>query len=52
VPASADGDRLVFPKADATKAAALLKAEAAADQFLEDQVYVCGGHSSDARCGH
>lgn len=52
VPASADGDRLVFPKAEAAKAAALLKAEAAADQYLMDQVYVCGGRSSDVRCGH
>jgi len=52
VPASADGDQLVFPKAEAAKAAALLKAEAAADQYLVNQVYVCGGRSSDARCGH
>ena len=30
---------------------ALLKAEAAADQYLVSQVYVCGGRSADARCG-
>ena len=51
VPASADGDQLVFPKAEAAKAAALLKAEAAADKYLSDQVYVCGGRSTDPRCG-
>jgi hypothetical protein len=52
VPASANGDQLAFPKAEAAKAAVLLKAEAAADQYLVDQVYVCGGRSTDARCGH
>jgi hypothetical protein len=51
VPASADGDQLVFPKAQAAKATALLKAEAVADSYLLDQVYVCGGRSTDARCG-
>ncbi|HXQ14342.1 MAG TPA: hypothetical protein VN814_06950 [Caulobacteraceae bacterium] len=50
VPASADGDQLVFPKAQAAKAAALLKAEAAADRYLMDQVYVCGGRSTDPKC--
>ena len=50
VPASADGDQLVFPKAQAAKAAALLKAEAVADQYLEEQVYVCGGRSTDPKC--
>jgi hypothetical protein len=52
VPASADGDQLVFPKAEAAKATALLKAEAAADGYLLNQVYVCGGRSADPRCGH
>jgi len=51
VPASADGDQLVFPKAEAAKAAALLKGEAVADGYLLNQVYVCGGRSSDDRCG-
>jgi hypothetical protein len=51
VPASADGDQLVFPKSETAKAEALLKAEAAADQYLVNQVYVCGGRSTDARCG-
>lgn len=50
VPASTDGDRLSFPKAQAAKAAALLKAEAVADQFLVSQVYVCGGRSNDPKC--
>lgn len=51
VPASAEGDLLVFPKAEAAKAAALLKAETAADQYLQHQVYVCGGRSTESRCG-
>ncbi|MEJ0066673.1 MAG: hypothetical protein WDM85_15710 [Caulobacteraceae bacterium] len=51
VPASADGDQLAFPKAEADKATALLKAEAAADSYLLNQVYVCGGRSADPRCG-
>jgi len=51
VPASANGDELVFPKAEAAKATALLKAEAAADSYLLNQVYVCGGRSTDPRCG-
>ena len=50
VPAAADGDQLVFPKAEAAKAAALLKAEAAADRYLVTQVYVCGGRSTDSKC--
>ncbi len=50
VPASADGDQLVFPKAQAAKATALLEAEAAADSYLLNQVYVCGGRSTDPRC--
>jgi hypothetical protein len=51
VPASADGDLLSFPKAEAAKATALLQAEAAADGYLLNQVYVCGGRSTDPRCG-
>ena len=51
VPPSADGDQLVFPKASAAKATALLKAEAAADSYLLNQVYLCGGASTDPRCG-
>jgi len=50
VPPSTDGDRLLFPKAQSAKAAALLKAEAAADQYLVNQVYVCGGRSTDPKC--
>jgi hypothetical protein len=51
VPASADGDLLSFPKSEAAKATALLQAEAAADGYLLNQVYVCGGRSTDPRCG-
>jgi len=50
VPASANGDQLVFAKGEAAKATALLKAEAAADRYLLNQVYVCGGRSTDPRC--
>lgn len=50
VPASTDGDQLVFPKAQAAKAATLLKAEAAADQYLVNRVYVCGGRSTEPKC--
>jgi hypothetical protein len=50
VPASANGDQLAFPKGEAAKAAALMKAEAAADSYLSNQVYVCGGRSTDPRC--
>jgi hypothetical protein len=51
VPASANGDQLVFPKAQAAEATALLRAEAAADRYLLNQVYLCGGRSTDSRCG-
>jgi hypothetical protein len=51
VPPSADGDLLSFPKGQEARAAALLKAEAQADQYLAQQVYVCGGASTDERCG-
>ena len=50
VPASSDGDLLSFPKGQEARAAALLKAEATADQYLAQQVYVCGGRSTDQRC--
>jgi hypothetical protein len=51
VPPSADGDLLSFPKGQEARAAALLKAEAEADRYLAQQVYLCGGRSTDERCG-
>jgi hypothetical protein len=51
VPPSADGDLLSFPKGQEARAMALMKAEAEADQYLANQVYLCGGRSTDARCG-
>jgi len=51
VPASPDGHQLVFPKGAEARAAALLKAEATADSYLLNQVYLCGGASTDPRCG-
>lgn len=50
VPPSADGDLLSFPKGQEARAAALIKAESVADQYLADQVYLCGGRSTDERC--
>jgi hypothetical protein len=50
VPASDDGDLLSFPKGHERDAAELIKAEAEADQYLSQQVYLCGGRSTDARC--
>jgi hypothetical protein len=50
VPASADGDLLSFPKGQEARATALLKTEAEADQYLANQVYLCGGASTDERC--
>jgi hypothetical protein len=50
VPAAPDGGHLAFPKGEAARAEALVKAEAAANDYLEGGVYVCGGRSSDTRC--
>jgi hypothetical protein len=49
VPASSDG-RLTFPRGQAARAEQLLNAEAAANDYLEHGVYVCGGRSTDTRC--
>jgi len=50
VPPSSDGDLLSFPKGHEAEVAALLRAESQADRYLSDQVYLCGGRSTDARC--
>ena len=50
VPPSANGGALSFPKDQAAAGLALLKNEAAANKYLTDDVYVCGGASTDPRC--
>jgi hypothetical protein len=50
-PPSADGGLLSFPKGEEAKAMALLKAQSVGDHYLADQVYLCGGRSTDPRCG-
>jgi hypothetical protein len=50
VPPSANGGQLSFPKDQAAAAMALLKNEAAANKYLTDDVYLCGGASTDPRC--
>jgi hypothetical protein len=50
VPPAADGDLLSFPKGHEAEAAALMKAESETDRYLAEQVYVCGGGSTDGRC--
>ena len=49
-PASDDGDALTFAKGQEDRAAALLKAEAVADQYLANQVFLCAAASDDVRC--
>jgi hypothetical protein len=49
-PASPNGAVLTFPKGHEAEGMALLKAQSVADQYLADQVYLCGGRSSDTRC--
>jgi hypothetical protein len=39
-----------FPKSQASEAAAMAQTEAVANRYLSDDVYVCGGRSSDPRC--
>ena len=51
VPPSANGGELSFPKGQEARAKALLNTEAAANGYLTKDVYVCGGRSSDPRCG-
>jgi hypothetical protein len=50
-PASPNGAVLSFPKGHEAQAMALLKAQSIGDQYLADQVYLCGGRSTDQRCG-
>jgi hypothetical protein len=50
VPPSANGGQLSFPKDQAAAAMALLNNEAAANKYLTDDVYLCGGASGDPRC--
>lgn len=50
-PASTNGAVLSFPKGHEADAMALLKAQSIGDQYLADQVYLCGGRSTDERCG-
>lgn len=50
-PPSDNGAMLVFPKGHEAEVTALLKAEAAANAFLGHDVYLCGGASTDPRCG-
>ena len=49
-PPSANGALLSFPPGHEAQAAALLKAQSIADQYLANQVYLCGGPSTDTRC--
>jgi hypothetical protein len=49
-PIAANGAVLSFPPGHEAEAAALLKAQSIADQYLANQVYLCGGASSDSRC--
>jgi hypothetical protein len=51
VPPSDDGDLLSFPKGQEARAGDLLRAEAETDRYLVDRVFVCGGSSTDGRCG-
>jgi hypothetical protein len=50
VPPSANGGVLQFPPGQEARATALLKAQSVGDQYLANQVYLCGGRSTDARC--
>jgi hypothetical protein len=50
-PPSTVAGAISFPKGREAEAAAFLKAQSAADQYLANQVYVCGGRSTDQRCG-
>jgi len=50
VPASSVRGVLSFPKGHEAEAGALVKAQAAADRYLLNDVYVCGGKSDDLRC--
>ncbi|MFI4935468.1 MAG: hypothetical protein ACHP7N_12660 [Caulobacterales bacterium] len=48
---SPDGGQLSFPKGHEQDAEALLRTDAEANIYLTNSVYLCGGGSTDARCG-
>jgi hypothetical protein len=50
-PASSTGGVLSFPAGHEDEMRALLKTESAANAYIESSVYLCGGHSTDPRCG-
>ena len=50
-PASATGGVLSFPAGHEDEMQALLKTESAANAYIESGVYLCGGPSTDLRCG-
>jgi hypothetical protein len=49
-PATAVPGVFSFPKARASEATAMAQAEALANRYLSNDVYVCGGPSTDSRC--
>lgn len=50
-PASSTAGVLSFPPGHEADMQALLKTESAADGYIGSSVYLCGGRSTDARCG-
>ncbi len=50
-PASSTAGVLSFPPGHEADMQALLQTETAADRYVESNVYLCGGRSTDARCG-
>ena len=49
-PGSTTAGAVSFDKAHAEQGLALMRRTAAADQFLENAVYLCDGQSTDSRC--
>jgi hypothetical protein len=50
VPASDVAGAIAFPKGQEAAMRAMVQAQAAADRYLTQSVYVCGGASTDPRC--
>jgi len=50
-PASSTAGVLSFPPGREADMQALLQTESAADRYVAASVYLCGGRSTDARCG-
>ena len=50
-PPSSTGGVLSFPAGHEADLQALMKTETAADRYIASDVYLCGGHSTDPRCG-